>query len=197
MSLRRHAIVNNLVDELRLEKLDCLLRHLCVFMWGQLHHCDGPFQNRQWRTHFDDLLVDSLCRELRLGTTVFAGAVNDSRRAARLPFSYRILTGSPENSDWFLLQVTIDLLSCFDFTVNHLGVLLHGETQVVPRLLVHLDFVVLRHAVFVLSLWCLLCVASQLGHRWSCHCTEAVGHPSFSVPFESQAPVVAFLLECP
>ena len=30
LSLRRHAMVNNLVDELRLEELDCLLRHLCV-----------------------------------------------------------------------------------------------------------------------------------------------------------------------
>ena len=49
--------------------------------------------------------------------------------------------------------------------MNHLGVLLHGETRVAPTftaedilLLVlgsELDFVVLRHAV--LSLWCLLC----------------------------------------
>ena len=71
-----------------------------------------------------------------------------------------------ENCDWFSLT-----------SVNHLGVLLHGETQVAPTfavedillfvfgpelrgtwLLVHLDFVVLRHAVFVLFLWCLLCV---------------------------------------
>ena len=86
----------------------------------------------------------------------------------------------------------------FDFSVNHLCVLLHGETQVAPtftvedilllflvpglcwtQLLVYLDFVVLRHAVFVLSLWCLLCVASQLGHRRSCQYTEAVGYPPF------------------
>ena len=71
----------------------------------------------------------------------------------------RILTGSPENSDWFSLQVTIDLRCSLDFSVNHLGVLLHGETRVAPTftvedilLLVHLNFVVLRHAVFVLFL---------------------------------------------
>ena len=46
---------------------------------------------------------------------------------------------------------------------------------------VHLDFVALRHTVFVLFLWCLLGVASQLGHRL------------FFVPSESQAPVVAFV----
>ena len=39
---------------------------------------------------------------------------------------------------------------------------------------------------------CLLGVASQLGHRRSCQCTEAVGHPPFSVP-----PVVALSRECP
>ena len=39
VSLRRHAIVNNLVDELWLEKFSCFLRRLRVFMWwNQLHH---------------------------------------------------------------------------------------------------------------------------------------------------------------
>ena len=33
MSLHLHAIVTNLVDELRLEKFSCFLLHLCVFMW--------------------------------------------------------------------------------------------------------------------------------------------------------------------
>ena len=37
-----------------------------------------------------------------------------------------------ENSDWVFLLVTIDLRSSFDFSVNHLGVLLHGETHVAP-----------------------------------------------------------------
>ena len=32
LSLRRHAIVNNLVDELRLVKFSCFLRRLCAFM---------------------------------------------------------------------------------------------------------------------------------------------------------------------
>ena len=41
LSLRRHAIDHNLLDELRLWKFSCFLRRLCVFVWGQLHHCDG------------------------------------------------------------------------------------------------------------------------------------------------------------
>ena len=98
LSLRRHATVNNLVDELRLgnSTVFCVSRAvgtcLCGFMWDQLHRCDGLFQNRQWRTHIDDLFVDSLrqwrthlgdlfvdslWRELRLRTTVFAGVVNE------------------------------------------------------------------------------------------------------------------------
>ena len=80
LSLRRHAIVNNLVEELRPEKSSYFLRRLCVFMWSQLSHCDGLFQNRQWHTHIDDLFVDSLWRELRLRTTVFAGVVNVAQR---------------------------------------------------------------------------------------------------------------------
>ena len=43
-------------------------------------------------------------------------------------------------------------------------------------------------------MWCLLCIASELGHRRSCHCTEAVEHLPFSVSVESQAPIVALLL---
>ena len=82
LSLRRHAIVNNLVDELRLVKF----RRLCVFMWGQLHDCDGLFQNRQWHTHIDNLFVESLWRELRLRLTVFAGVVDVTHRITWLPF---------------------------------------------------------------------------------------------------------------
>ena len=160
LSLHRHAIVHNLGDELRLGKLD----YLCVFMWSQLHLCDGLFQNRQWYLHLDDLFDDSLwvmllAHELRLRTTVFAGALNVTQRTTRLSswcqvlsvyspnpsvdVFPRILTGSP----------TSGLRSSFDFFVNHLGVIL---------LLVHLDFVVLRHAVFVLFLWCLLCFLRNL-----------------------------------
>ena len=122
LSLRRHAIVNNVVDELRLGKLHCLLCRLCVFMWSQLHHCDGLFQNRQWHlhlddlfSHIDDLFDDSLwdmllARELRLRTPFFAGVVNVTQRETRLTFLYRIrsvfFTKSfgrrvSESSDWF------------------------------------------------------------------------------------------------
>ena len=90
LSLYLHAIVN-LVDELRLRFLNCLLRRLDVFMWGQLHHCDGLFQNQQWHLHLDDLFDDSLwdtllARELRLRTTVFAGVVHVAQRIPWLPF---------------------------------------------------------------------------------------------------------------
>ena len=100
--LRRHAIVNNLVDELRLEKLDCL----CVFMWDQLHLCDGLFQNRQWHLHLDDLFDDSLwdtllAREHRLRTTVFAGAVNVTLSNAECFFTKSFRRRVSENSDWF------------------------------------------------------------------------------------------------
>ena len=74
--------------------------------------------------------------------------------------------------------------------MNHLGVILLlvlGPELILTQLLVYLDFVVLCHAVFVLSLWCLFCVALQLGHRRSCQCTEAVEYMPFSVPSESQA----------
>ena len=33
-----------------------------------------------------------------------------------------------ENSDWFTFQVTSDLRSSFDLSVNHLGILLHDKT---------------------------------------------------------------------
>ena len=44
----------------------------CVFVWCQLHNCDGLFQNRQWHTHIDDLFVDSLWRASS-ADNVFAG----------------------------------------------------------------------------------------------------------------------------
>ena len=146
MSLYLHAIVN-LVDELRLRFLNCLLRRLGVFMWCQLHHCDGLFQNQQRHLHLDDLFDDSLwdvllARELRLRTAVSAGVVHacctthsvaplrvaNSECFIAISFRRRV----SENVDWFHLQVTIVLRSFFDFSVNHLCVLLHGETQVAP-----------------------------------------------------------------
>ena len=79
MSLRRHAIVNNLVDELRLEKLDCFC--VCVCSSGAGFISATVFSNIGWHLHLDDLFDDSLwdmllARDLRLRTTVFAGAVN-------------------------------------------------------------------------------------------------------------------------
>ena len=29
-------------------------------MWGQLHHCDGLFQKRQWHKHIDDLFDETV-----------------------------------------------------------------------------------------------------------------------------------------
>ena len=109
--LRRHAIVNNLVDELRLEKLDCL----CVFMWGQLHLCDGLFQNRQWHLHLDDLFDDSLwgmllTRELEQPSSLVQSMLhcqipNVSSPNPSVDVFQRILTGSPSGNTWssFLL----------------------------------------------------------------------------------------------
>ena len=44
---------------------------------------------------------------------------------------------------------------------------------------------------FVMQSSCSSRRPSQLAHRRSCYCTEAVGHPPFSVPSGSHAPVVA------
>ena len=102
LSLYRHTIVSNLVHELRLEKVDCL----CMFMRGQLHLCDGLFQNRQWHLHlyhlFDDSVWDMvLARELRLRTTVFAGAVNVTLPSSASFFTKSFRRHVSENSDWF------------------------------------------------------------------------------------------------
>ena len=97
LSLCRHAIVNNLVDELRLVRFSCFRRRLCFFMRGQLHHCDGLFRNRQWHTHIDDLFVDSLCREHCLRTIVFAGVVNVAHRLTRPSLLVYVLSVSSPN----------------------------------------------------------------------------------------------------
>ena len=135
-------------------------------MWSQLHHCDGLFQNRQWHWHINDLFEDSLwamllARELRLQTTVFAGAVSVTQRITRLPFLYRLLRRRS-------LRPSMSKTVCFLFSV-----LSYAER-------------------IFLSIWISLYFVMQSS---CCHCTEAVGHPSFSVPSGSQAP--ALPRECP
>ena len=86
-------------------------------MWSQIHHCGGLFQNRQWHTHTDYLFVDPLWRDLRLRTTVFAGVAKLSH-------------------NWFSFRSQLFFVLLFDLSVNHLRVLLHGETQVAPTFIV-------------------------------------------------------------
>ena len=62
-------------------------------MWGQLHHCD------------DDSLWDVLlARELRLRTTVFAGAVNVTLSSSECFFTKSFRRRVSEKSDWFSLK---------------------------------------------------------------------------------------------
>ena len=111
-----------------------------MFVWRQLQYCDSLFQNRQWHTHIEDLFVDSLWRELRLRTTVFAGVANVAQRAMRLPFccTFRMFlrhffqSTFPENSDWFSFRSQLIFVPLFGLSVNHLGVVQHGETQAAP-----------------------------------------------------------------
>ena len=79
---------------------------VCVFMWDQLHLCDGLFKNRQWHLHLDDLFDDSLwdvllALELRLRTTVFAGEVNVTLSNSECFFTKSFRRRVSENSDWF------------------------------------------------------------------------------------------------
>ena len=183
LSLPRHANVNNLIDDLRLgnSTVFCVSWAigicLCVLMWGLLHHCDGLFQNRQWHKHiddrFDDSLWDILARELRLRTTVFAGAFNVTQRIMRLLFLYQILTRKS-------LRPPMSKTVCFLFSV-----LSYAERTFLP---------ILISLYFVMQSSCCFC---RLGHRRSCQCIEAVGHPPFWLPSESHAPVVALPQECP
>ena len=79
LSLRRHASTFLLMN--------CSSRNstvfyvVCVCSCGtSFIACDRPFQNRQWHAQIDDLFVHSLCRELRLLTTVFADVVDVAQR---------------------------------------------------------------------------------------------------------------------
>ena len=162
---------------------------------GQLHHCDGLFHK-----HIDDLFDDSVwdtllaqerrrCapalldhllwsgsegRELRLRTTVFADVVNVAQRTTRLPCLQRI----PKRKS---LGLPLSKTVCFLFSV------LNWAECSFLSISISLYFVMQSSCCF---LWC-------LGHRRSCQCTEAVGHPPFTVPSESQAPVVASPQEGP
>ena len=79
-----HAIVNNLVDELRLCTWDMFVRvHVEPASSRKL---SLPKSAVAWHEHIDDLFVDSLWRELCVQTTVFAGVINVTQRTTRLPF---------------------------------------------------------------------------------------------------------------
>ena len=112
------------------------------------------------------LLDMLLAREVRCQTTVFAGVVNVTQRITRLALSRSEV---PKRK---FLGPSRSKTVCFLFSV-----LSYAERS---SFVVHLDFVALRHSILVLF----SVVSWQLGHRRSCHCTEAVGHPPFSVPSE-------------
>ena len=92
---------------------------------GQLHHCDGLIQNRQWHLHIYDLLDDSLwdmhlARELRLRTIVFAGCSPCYTAYNVAPFLVCILSvffaksfsrRVPENSDWLSFRSQLIFVS--------------------------------------------------------------------------------------
>ena len=119
-------------------------------------------------------------REFRLRTTVFVGAVNVTQRTMRLPFLWRI----PKRKS---LGPSLSKKVCFLFSVPS------NAERIFLSILISLYVVKQSSCCFR---WCLLGVASQLGHRRSFQCTEAVGYPPFSVPSKSQAPVIALPLEC-
>ena len=91
------------------------------------------------------------------------------------------------------------------FIVEDSLLLVVGPELCWTRLRVHLDFVVLRHAVFVLFLWCLLGVASQRGHRvnvlkqWDTHRSRCLlNHKHLSLHYHTNVRSVLFeiLLGC-
>ena len=87
LSLRRHAIVNNLVDELRLGKIQLFSASFVRIHVGAASSLRQSLpKSTAAHTHIDDLFVDSLWRELRLRTTVTAGVINVAQRITRIPF---------------------------------------------------------------------------------------------------------------
>ena len=76
-------------------------------------------------------------------------------------------------------------------TVCFLLPVLNNADRIFLSIWISLYFVMQSSCCF---LWRLLGVASQMGHGRSCQCT---GHPPFTVPSESQEPVVALSRECP
>ena len=90
LSLRRHAIVNNLVDEMRLGKLDCLLRRLCGARFITATVPSKIDSGTRTSTicssiHFDESFV------------VVAGVVNVAQRITRFPFLCQVLSVSSPN----------------------------------------------------------------------------------------------------
>ena len=84
-----------------------------------------------------DLFVNSLWREIRLIFSVFAGVVNVAQRVTRLTFLVYVLSvSSPNPSVDVFPRILTGLFVPPLTSVNHLGVLLHGETQVAPTFIV-------------------------------------------------------------
>ena len=153
---------------------------VCACSWGASFITETVlFQNRQWHLHLYDLFDDSLW-----GHAGHATSVDVFQR----------------NFDWFLLQVTLGLHSSFDFSVNHLGVVL--LLVLGPELMLNAASGSIWISLYcVMQSSCCLCGAfSALLRNWGIdgprHCTEAVGTSHrFSVPSESPFfPAVVALL---
>ena len=135
-------------------------------------------QNRQWHLHLNDLFDDSLwdmllTRELRLRTIVFAGADNVSLSSTECCSPSSIL----------------GLRSSFDFSVDHLGVilLLVLGLELMPKVAVCSSgfrcTLSCNYRVSVVSF--LRCFATGASTVVS-QCTDTMEYLPFSVPFESK-----------
>ena len=192
LSLHLHAIVTNLVDELRLEKFSCFLLHLCVFVWEQLHHWDGHFQNRQWHTHIDDLFVDSSkigsaynrlrwcspCRTTCNDQVLCVSSPNPS-----VDVFPRIVTGSPSCNNWFsfCLWLLCESPLCSSARWNSS----------------HSDFRCRRHSAFCFRSWAVLNVAPcPSGFRCTSSCSpRAVSVVSSRVSLAAELTAIEHLLQ--
>ena len=185
LSLRRHAIADNLVDELRLGK-----HQLLSASFLRVHVVPTSALRRSLSK---STVVHAHRRSVRRFTLAWASsAYNRLCWCCQCCKSYNAAPRLVTNLEWFFTEsfsrCVSDKTDWFSWEVQLIFVplltsfesprcLLHGGTQVAPTftvedirllvlgpeicwtpLLVHLDFVVLRHAVLVLFLRCLLCV---------------------------------------
>ena len=133
---------------------------------------------RSWHRNVDvalhDALLDPLLwngsegppgnkREFRLRTTVLADVVNCRTTHKAAP----LIAADPETTVARTLSVEDNLLLALGPELGGTQLLVRCASTCSPR------------------------AVSPLGHRRSCQCTEAVGHPLFSVPSKSQTPLVA------